>query len=49
MSSLSLRFHLADPAFDAANVALLMSHLVSTAPLRTVGEFLNLRCWTTRC
>ena len=27
MSSLSLRFHLADPAFDAANVALLMSHL----------------------
>jgi enamine deaminase RidA (YjgF/YER057c/UK114 family) len=27
MSCLSLRFHLADPAFDAANVALLMSHL----------------------
>ena len=27
MSSLSLRFHLAYPAFDAANVALLMSHL----------------------
>jgi hypothetical protein len=27
MSSLALCFHLADPAFDAANVALLMSHL----------------------
>jgi enamine deaminase RidA (YjgF/YER057c/UK114 family) len=36
MSSLSLRFHLADPAFDEANVALLMSHLAEHRAARTV-------------
>jgi enamine deaminase RidA (YjgF/YER057c/UK114 family) len=36
MSSRSLRFHLADPAFDAANVALLMSHLGEHRAARTV-------------
>jgi enamine deaminase RidA (YjgF/YER057c/UK114 family) len=32
----SLRFYLADPAFDAANVALLMSHLGEHRAARTV-------------
>ena len=32
----SLRFYLADPAFDAANVALLMSHLGEHCAARTV-------------
>lgn len=36
MSCLSLRFHLADPAFDAANVARLMSHLGEHRAARTV-------------
>jgi enamine deaminase RidA (YjgF/YER057c/UK114 family) len=32
----SLRFYLADPAFEAANVALLMSHLGEHRVARTV-------------
>jgi enamine deaminase RidA (YjgF/YER057c/UK114 family) len=36
MSCLSLRFHLADSVFDAANVVLLTSHLGEHCAARTV-------------